>query len=81
MIAFLAISLVGGRCLQLDKAFPGSLLQDVIDETGAEVLLCDCDFNIGRDVKTINIVDVCRQNISSVKELLSIAVDPDSPYG
>lgn len=79
IVAFLAISLVGGRCLQLDKAFPMPLLQDIVDETNAKILLCDSYFDELKGVKTLNIVDICSQDKLSVETSLAINVDPDKP--
>ncbi len=63
IIAFLAVSALGGRCLQLDKAFPNRFLNEVITETATTVMLCDNDM-VFEGTKTINIVELYNKQTS-----------------
>lgn len=59
IVAFFAISALGGCCVQLDKAFPRPFLKQILLETNTELLLCDQDFEAFQDIElpTINITE------------------------
>ena len=50
IVAFFAISALGGCCVQLDKAFPRPFLKQILLETNTELLLCDQDFEAFQDI-------------------------------
>ena len=81
VIAFLAISSLGARCVQLDKAFPRALLRDIIIETNTMLLLCDNPFESYEDLSlaTFNIVDNYCNLLCSESLIQSYVVDQNDP--
>ncbi|WP_119344060.1 AMP-binding protein [Facilibium subflavum] len=79
IVAFLAISTLGGQCVQLDKAFPDALLQDIIQQTNTAILLCDCSMDDKTVSATIfNLVDLCQQCIKTpIDEIVMPTVNPE----
>ncbi len=65
VIAFLAISSLGAKCVQLDKAFPRALLKDILLETETDLLLCDEPF------KAYDNYPLSTMSIQLDKEILS----------
>lgn len=63
IISFFAVSLLGGKCIQLDKSFPENFLVDVLQETNTKVLLCDdeVDLNVKTPISYINICNLYQQ--------------------
>ncbi|MFT6835801.1 MAG: thioester reductase-like protein [Francisellaceae bacterium] len=70
IIGFLAVSLLGGKCVQLDKAFPEKFLVDVLKETYTEILLCDENISIQTPlpIKYIDIARLYRSAFSNTFE-------------
>ena len=82
IVAFFAISALGGCCVQLDKAFPRPFLKKILLETNTELLLCDQDFEayIDFQLPTINITKAYCPPLNAKKINIDYPdINPTSP--
>ena len=81
IIAFLAVSVLGGQNVQLDKAFPQPFFKSILQETQTQFLLCDEPLNlddIDHQVQIINISKLLLENNNKYVNIQLPLIDPCS---
>ena len=80
IVAFLAVSSIGGSCVQLDKSFPIPLLENIITDTESDLILCDEIPGIDT-INCLDYIDIISQyNIDENIDLEQPTVDPEKSF-